>query len=324
MGNEQLSAPAAGPDATARAVPAAIAAAPDVTGFFHDATSSIAYLVADPVTRRAAVIDAVLDYEPRAGQLSSRFADRIAQTIAEGGLQVDWVLETHLHADHLSAGAYLRDRLGAPLGIGEHVREVQRALKPLFNLGEEVKGDGSQFDRLFADGDRFSVGNLEGEVLYTPGHTPACISYRFGDAVFLGDTLFMPDYGTARCDFPGGSARTLYRSILRLLSLPEGTRLFTAHDYMPNGRAVAWESTVGTQRRDNKHIGGGIDEEAFVRLREERDRTLDAPALIIPSLQVNMRGGRVPPAEANGIAYLKSPVNLPLTAAARAAAERKA
>jgi glyoxylase-like metal-dependent hydrolase (beta-lactamase superfamily II) len=319
MANEQLSAAADG-DAAARFQPAPDTARPEVTGFFHEGTSSVAYLVADSTTRRAAIVDAILDYEPRGGQLTCTFADRIVQAVAERGLHVEWVLETHLHADHLSAGAYLRERLGAPLGIGEHVREVQQALQRLYNAGEDFSPDGSQFDRLFADGDRLNIGAVEGEVLYTPGHTPACISYRFGDAVFLGDTLFMPDYGTARCDFPGGSARTLFRSIRRLLSLPDGTRLFTAHDYMPNGRPVAWESTVEAQRRGNKHVGGAADEDAFVRLREERDRQLDAPALIIPALQVNMRGGRLPPPESNGVAYLKSPVNLPLTAAARAAA----
>ncbi|MBX6324082.1 MAG: MBL fold metallo-hydrolase [Rhodospirillaceae bacterium] len=322
MGAQQPSGGAAGAAGAAlRAGPAPVGV-PEVTGFFHEATNSVAYLVVDPATRRAAVIDAVLDFEPRGGWMSHDFADRIFAAVAAGGLRVEWVLETHLHADHLSAGAYLRDRLGAALGIGEHVRAVQQVLKALYNLGDEFRPDGSQFDRLFADGERLRLGAIEGEVLFTPGHTPACVSYRFGDAVFLGDTLFMPDYGTARCDFPGGDARTLYRSIRRLLALPEGTRLFTAHDYMPDGRPPAWESTVAAQRA-NKHLAAAPDEDAFVHLRESRDLELDAPALIIQALQVNMRGGRLPPPESNGVVYLKSPVNLPLTAKARAAAGRE-
>lgn len=296
---------------------AAPVAAPEVTGFFHEPTSSIAYLVADPSTGAAVIIDAVLDYDQASGRISAGFADAMLAEVQRRDLRIEWVLETHLHADHLTAGHYVRRRLGVPLGIGAQVVQVQQTLKQLYNAGDSFAADGSDFDHLFADGEALQLGSIAGEVLYTPGHTPACISYRFGDAVFHGDTLFMPDYGSARCDFPNGSARTLYRSIQRLLSLPDETRLFTGHDYRPGGRPAAWQSTVAAQRSGNKHIAG-TDEEAFVQLREARDRELDAPGLIIPALQFNMRGGRLPPPEADGQVFLKIPIDLPLTAKARA------
>jgi glyoxylase-like metal-dependent hydrolase (beta-lactamase superfamily II) len=284
-------------------------ALPEVTGFFHGPTFSVTYLVADPATRRAALIDTVLDYDHKAGRTGTQTVDLVIAAVQERGLTLDWVLETHVHADHVSAGPYVQEKLGGRLGIGEHVCDVQRFFGKLFNAGPGFAADGSQFDRLFADGDRFAIGTLDARVLHTPGHTPACISYVIGDAVFIGDTLFMPDYGTARCDFPGGSARQLYRSIQRLLGLPDGTRMFTAHDYGPGGRPYAWESTVAAQKAGNKHVGGGVSEDDFVARREARDRELEAPNLILPALQVNMRGGHLPPAEENGIVYLKIPLN---------------
>lgn len=294
---------------TSKQPAAGATAVPEVTGFFHEPTFSISYLVADPVTKHAAIIDSVLDYDHKAGRTSTRFADTIIAAAEQRGLTVDWVLETHVHADHLSAGAYLRDRLGATLAIGENVTEVQRYWADLFNTGPGFTADGSQFDRLFTDGDEFAIGALQARVLYTPGHTPACVSYVIGDAAFVGDTIFMPDYGTARCDFPGGDARQLYRSIQRLLSLPDQTRLFMCHDYGPGGRPYAWETTVADQKARNKHVGGGVPEDAFVVQREARDRELEAPNLILPSLQVNIRGGRLPPPEDNGTIYLKIPLN---------------
>lgn len=284
-------------------------AKPDVTAFFHQPTFSVTYLVADPATRRAALIDTVLDYDHKAGRTSTASADAVIAAVRERGLTLDWVLETHVHADHLTAAPHVKRALGGALGIGARVCEVQAHFKKLFNVGPEFVPDGSQFDHLFADGETFRIGSLEAQVLATPGHTPACISYLIGDAVFVGDTLFMPDYGTARCDFPGGSARTLYRSIQRLLSLPESTRMFTAHDYGPDGRPYAWESSVGEQKARNKHVGGGTGEDDFVARREARDKELEAPNLILPALQVNMRAGQFPEPESNGIAYLKIPLN---------------
>jgi glyoxylase-like metal-dependent hydrolase (beta-lactamase superfamily II) len=284
-------------------------ARPEVTGFFHHPTFSVTYLVTDPATRRAALIDTVLDYDHKAGRISTEFMDGVIETVRAQGVAIDWVLETHVHADHLTAAPYVKEKLGGRIALGAHVTEIQSFFKKLFNAGSDFVADGGQFDHLFADGERFAIGDLEVEVLHTPGHTPACISYRIGDAVFVGDTLFMPDYGTARCDFPGGSARTLYRSIRRLLSLPPETRVFTAHDYGPDGRPYAWESSVAEQSAGNKHVGGGVGEDAFVLRREARDKELEAPNLILPALQVNMRGGRLPPAEDNGIVYLKIPLN---------------
>jgi glyoxylase-like metal-dependent hydrolase (beta-lactamase superfamily II) len=282
---------------------------PTVQAFFHEPTFTVSYLVIDPDSRQAAVVDPVLDFDPKSGRTSHRSADGILAAAAQSGIEIVWLLETHVHADHLSATAYLKEKTGAPTGIGAAVSEVQRYFKPVLN-GADLAPEGRLFDRLFADGDRIAVARLEARIMHTPGHTPACISYLVGDAVFVGDTLFMPDYGTARCDFPGGSASALYRSIRRLLSLPRETRIFLCHDYKAPGRDnFVWETTVGTQRSHNLHIHDGIDEAAFVAMREARDRTLEMPALIIPSIQVNMRAGQMPAADNNGTIYLRLPLN---------------
>ncbi|HWE20021.1 MAG TPA: MBL fold metallo-hydrolase [Hyphomicrobiaceae bacterium] len=283
---------------------------PTIQAFFDEPTNTVSYLVADVATRRAAVIDPVLDYDHRTGKASTTSADAILEAAAKGRLQIDWILETHAHADHLSGAPYIKLKTGAEVGIGEHIRDVQRIFRPVFNA-TDLKGDGSEFDRLFKDGERFTIGALEVEVLHVPGHTPADVAYNVGDAVFVGDTLFMPDYGTARADFPGGNARTLYRSIRRLLALPSDTRLFMCHDYKAPGRdRYAWETTVGEQRAQNAHVKDGVDEDAFVAMREARDATLAAPLLLLPSIQVNIRAGKLPPAEANGVHYIKIPVKL--------------
>lgn len=284
--------------------------APAIQAFFDEPTNTVSYLVSDPVTRRAAVIDPVLDYDHRTGKASVKSADAILEAAAAANLSIEWVLETHAHADHLSGAPYVKLKTGAKVGIGEHIREVQKIFRPVFNA-TDVSGDGSEFDHLFKDGDRFRLGSLEIEVLHVPGHTPADIAYKVGDAVFVGDTLFMPDYGTARADFPGGNATTLYRSIRRLLSLPLETRLFMCHDYKAPGRDhYAWETTVGEQRARNAHVKDGVDEGTFVAMREARDAKLQAPLLLLPSIQVNIRAGKLPPAEANGVHYLKIPVKL--------------
>ena len=284
-----------------------MSSAPAVTAFFDEATNSVSYLVADPATGAAAVIDPVLDFNPASGVISTASVDRILAAADEQGLSIDWVLETHVHADHLSGAAVIRERTGARVGIGRGVGEVQRAFAPLLGADDLEAGD---FDRLLADGERVQVGGLAVEVMATPGHTPACVSYRVGDAVFVGDTLFMPDYGTARCDFPGGDAATLYRSIQRLLSLPRETRLFLCHDYKAPGRdCYAWETTVGEEADRNVHLGGRSEQE-FAAMRRSRDSTLCAPRLLYPAIQVNIRGGRLPPAEADGSVYLKIPVTL--------------
>jgi len=283
---------------------------PHIQAFFDEATYSISYLVSDPATRRAAVIDPVLDYDHASGRASTQSADRMLQAAGDAGLSIEWVLETHAHADHLSAAPHVRRRTGAPVAIGEHIRDVQAIFRSVFNL-DDVSGDGSEFDRLLRDGETLSIGGLAVQVLHTPGHTPACASYRVGDAVFVGDTLFMPDYGTARADFPGGSARTLYRSIRRLLALPADTRLFMCHDYKAPGRDhYAWEATVARQRAGNIHVHEGVTESQFVAMREKRDATLDAPRLLLPAIQVNIRAGRLPRAESNGRHYLKIPISL--------------
>ncbi|WP_319773225.1 MBL fold metallo-hydrolase [Breoghania sp.] len=284
--------------------------APQIKAFFDEPTNTVSYLVWDPQTNKAAVIDPVLDYDHRSGKASTRSADVILAQAAELGLEIVWVLETHAHADHLSGAPYIKIKTGAKVAIGERIREVQKIFRPVFNA-EDVSGDGSEFDHLFKDGETFHIGDVEGEVIATPGHTPACISYRFGDAVFVGDTLFMPDFGTARADFPGGDARQLYRSIHRLLSLPGNTRLFMCHDYKAPGRdEYAWETTVEEERERNIHVGGGKSEDEYVAMREARDATLAAPNLLMPSIQVNMRAGKLPPAEVNGVSYLKVPVKL--------------
>ncbi|MFO1457158.1 MAG: MBL fold metallo-hydrolase [Steroidobacteraceae bacterium] len=284
-------------------------ASPKVTGLFDPETSTITYVVREPAGPACAVIDPVLDYDPKAARIRTRSMDALLAHLRDEGLELRWILETHVHADHLSSAARLREATGARVGIGARVTHTQRHFAPLFDLGDDFPVDGSQFDRLFTDGERFAVGALEFEVLDTPGHTPACVSYRCGDCVFVGDTVFMPDYGTARADFPGGDARTLHRSIRRLLALPPSTRLFTGHDYRPGGREARWESTVEQQRAANPLVNDTIDEDEFVRRRESRDRELGAPVLILPSLQVNIRGGRLPEPAANGIRYLKLPLD---------------
>jgi glyoxylase-like metal-dependent hydrolase (beta-lactamase superfamily II) len=283
---------------------------PLIEAFFDDPTNTISYLVADPVTGEAAVIDPVLDFDLASGKADVRSADRIVATAAERGWRIASVLETHAHADHLSAAPYIKAKTGAAIGIGEHIRDVQKIFRPVFSL-DDLKTDGSDFDRLFADGERFAVGSLEVEVLHVPGHTPADVAYLIGDAAFVGDTLFMPDYGTARADFPGGDARQLYRSIRRVLSLPDTTRLFLCHDYKAPGRDdYRWETSVGEQRRTSIHVHDGITEDEFVAMREARDATLAVPKLLLPAIQVNVRAGRFPEAEANGVRYLKIPVKV--------------
>jgi len=283
---------------------------PAIRAFFDEPTNTVSYLVADPDTKRAAVIDPVLDYDHGSGKASTKSADVILAAAAENGLTIEWVLETHAHADHLSGAPYIKLKTGAKVGIGEHIRDVQKIFRPVFNA-TDVKGDGSEFDRLFVDGERFRIGNLDVEVLHVPGHTPADIAYKIGDAVFVGDTLFMPDYGTARADFPGGDARKLYRSIKRLLALPPSTRLFMCHDYKAPGRDhYAWETTVAEERASNRHVMDGVGEDDFVAMREARDAKLAAPHLLMPSIQVNMRAGKLPPADENGVRYLKIPVKL--------------
>jgi glyoxylase-like metal-dependent hydrolase (beta-lactamase superfamily II) len=282
---------------------------PRIEAFFDEATFTVSYLVADPESRTAAIIDPVLDYDPKSGRTSAKSADAILAAAKRGDLRVVWILETHAHADHLSAAAYLRQKTGAKIVIGEHITTVQKKFGPIFNL-ESPGGEGAEFDRLVKDGDKLQLGALEVEVLHTPGHTPACVSYKIADALFVGDTLFMPDYGTARADFPGGDARTLYRSIKRILSLPPETRLFMCHDYKAPGRdAYAWQTTVAEERARNVHVRDGVSEDAFVAMRTARDKTLAMPVLILPSIQVNIHAGQLPAPEANGIAYLKVPLN---------------
>ncbi|PHQ69506.1 MAG: MBL fold metallo-hydrolase [Sneathiella sp.] len=282
---------------------------PTVKAFFHEPTFTVSYVVSDTASGKSIIIDSVLDFDGMSGRTTTTAADEIIAYVQSQKLAVQWILETHVHADHLTAAPYLQQQLGGTIGIGDAVSSVQSVFKAVFNLGDEMKTDGSQFQRLFHDGDNIEVGNLTLEVLSTPGHTPACVMYKIGDAVFVGDTLFMPDFGTARCDFPGGNARELYASIRKILSYPPETRLFMCHDYGPNGRDYAWETTVAEQRATNIHIHDGIDEDAFVKLREGRDANLSMPMLIIPAVQINMRAGNLPEAEDNGVSYLKTPVN---------------
>jgi glyoxylase-like metal-dependent hydrolase (beta-lactamase superfamily II) len=282
---------------------------PDVKAFFDTATNTVSYVLRDPAGQAAAIIDSVLDYDPAAGRTSTASAQAIVDWVRAEGLRIEWILETHVHADHLSAAPWLQEQLGGRIGIGARITVVQDTFGKIFNEGTEFQRDGSQFDRLFAEGDSFMVGQLRGEVLATPGHTPACMTYVIGDAAFVGDTLFMPDAGTARCDFPGGSAEVLYASIQKILALPDDTRIFVCHDYKAPGREnFAWATTVAEEKARNIHIAGR-DRDDFVALRQARDRTLGMPRLILPSLQVNMRGGRMPPPEDNGTSYLKVPLN---------------
>jgi glyoxylase-like metal-dependent hydrolase (beta-lactamase superfamily II) len=284
---------------------------PEVEAFFDKTTFTVSYVVSDPASQHCAIIDPVLDYDPAAGRIRHAAADRILEFVRSRRLQVDWLLETHVHADHLSAAHYLKEQLGGRIAIGEQVKLVQSIFKELFNVESEFATDGSQFDHLFTDEEMFSIGELQGKVLHTPGHTPACLAYLISDVAFVGDTLFMPDYGTARTDFPGGDARILYRSIQRILSLPDTTRLFLCHDYKaPMRDEYCWETTVAEQRRNNIHIHDGISEADFVTLRKTRDAASDVPRLLLPSVQVNMRAGELPPPEANGKRYLKIPINV--------------
>ena len=282
---------------------------PEIHAFFDTTTNTISYIVHDPESLHCAIIDSVMDIDYAAGQISYIHADHLIRFITQKGWQLDWLIETHVHADHLSAAPYIQSQLGGKLGIGEGIKTVQSVFGKIFNESTDFKRDGSQFDCLFKDGDTYKIGSLEVTAIHTPGHTPACMTHLIGDAAFVGDTLFMPDGGTARADFPGGDARALYRSIHRILSLPDETRLFMCHDYGPNGRDFIWQTTVQEQRRMNIHVRDGITEDEFVDLRQKRDAGLDMPDLLIPSIQVNMRAGHFPEAEANGSIYLKVPIS---------------
>jgi glyoxylase-like metal-dependent hydrolase (beta-lactamase superfamily II) len=280
-----------------------------IQAFFDPRTFTVTYVVADPATRRAAVVDPVLDYDFKSGRTSTASADRVVAWVREQNLQLDWILETHAHADHLSAARHIQQQLGGRIAIGEHIREVQATFKKLFNLERGFLPDGSQFEHLFRDGEVFRIGGLEAKALHVPGHTPADMAYLVGDAVFVGDTMFMPDVGTARADFPGGDARQLYRSMRRLLELPPQTAIYVCHDYPPATRKPQWKTTVAEQRASNIHVRDGVSEDEFVKMRQARDATLEMPTLILPSIQVNVRGGRLPPPDDNGIAYLRIPIN---------------
>jgi glyoxylase-like metal-dependent hydrolase (beta-lactamase superfamily II) len=281
---------------------------PIIRAFFDEPTNTVSYIVADPATKQAAVIDPVLDYDHNAGQVDIRSIDAMLRAAQEQGYTIVWTLETHAHADHLSGSPYIKAKTGAKIGIGEHIKDVQRIFRPVFDAAD-LKADGSDFDHLFKDGERFKIGELDAEVIYTPGHTPADITYKIEDAAFVGDTLFMPDNGTARADFPGGDARELYRSIRKLMALPPETRLFMCHDYKAPGRdTYAWETTVHEERENNVHVKDGVSEGAFVAMRTARDATLSAPRLLLPSIQVNKRAGKFPPAHSNGVRYLTIPV----------------
>ena len=283
---------------------------PEVHAFFDNATNTVSYVLREPEGRACAIVDSVLDYDPAAGRTDTASADRIIAYVQDNGLRVEWILETHVHADHLSAAPYIQERVGGKIGIGDRITVVQDTFGKIFNEGTEFQRDGSQFDALFKEGDSFHVGQLRGDVLHTPGHTPACLTYVIGDAAFVGDTLFMPDFGTARCDFPGGSSETLFRSIQKILALPDATRVFVGHDYKAPGRdQYAWETTVGEQKALNVHIGQGRSIEEFTKMRDARDKTLGMPRLILPSLQVNMRAGHMPPPDEKGNVFLKVPVN---------------
>jgi glyoxylase-like metal-dependent hydrolase (beta-lactamase superfamily II) len=283
---------------------------PDVRGFFDPDTFTVSYVVIDPATNKAAIIDSVLDFDPASGRTKTNSADLLIAYVKERQASVEWLLETHVHADHLSAAPYLKEKLGGRLGIGFEIVTVQNVFGKVFNAGSDFSRDGRQFDHLFKGDEIFEIGSVQARAMHTPGHTPACMTYLIGDAGFVGDTLFMPDYGTARCDFPGGNARILYQSIQKIFALPDETRLFMCHDYLPAGRtAYCWETTVGAEKRSNIHVGAGKSEADFVAMREARDAKLDMPRLILPSVQVNMRAGHLPPPEGNGVSYLKLPIN---------------
>ena len=283
---------------------------PTVQGFFDDTTNTISYVVWDPATEKAAVIDALLDFDQASGRTKTDSADRLIAFVREKGLEVEWVIDTHVHADHLTATPYVREQLGGQTGIGEHIATVQKVFGEIFNEGQAFHTDGSQFDHLFKDGETYRLGSIDAKAIHTPGHTPACMSHVIGDAVFVGDTIFMPDFGTARCDFPGGDAGTLYDSIQKLFALPDETRIFLCHDYKAPGRDdYVWETTIGEEKHSNKHVKQGTSREDFVKMRTERDATLSMPKLILPSVQINMRAGEMPPAEPNGKIYMKLPIN---------------
>ena len=282
--------------------------APKVKAFFDNDSNTVSYVVTDPATKKAAIIDSVMDFDYASGTISYDHADMIIEYVTTQKLDVEWLIETHVHADHLSAAPYIQQKLGGKLGISDRISEVQKVFGKVFNAGTEFERNGSQFDQLFADGDWYKIGELDGVAIATPGHTPACMVHLIGDAVFVGDTLFMPDGGTARADFPGGDARTLYQSIQKILALPDETRMFVCHDYAPNGREFLWETTVGAQRANNIHVGNNASEDGFVEMREKRDASLAMPRLIMPSIQVNMRAGHMPAAEENGATYLKVPI----------------
>ena len=281
---------------------------PEVKAFFDHDSNTVSYVVTDPVTKKAAIMDSVLDFDYASGTISYNNAEMIIDYVTTQNLNVEWLIETHVHADHLSAAPYIQQKLGGKIGISDQIIRVQTVFGKLFNAGTEFERDGSQFDQLFADGDQYKIGELDGVAIATPGHTPACMVHLIGDAVFVGDTLFMPDGGTARADFPGGDARTLYQSIQKILALPDETRMFVCHDYAPNGREFLWETTVGVQRANNIHVGNNASEDSFVEMREKRDASLAMPRLIMPSIQVNMRAGHMPDAEENGATYLKVPI----------------
>jgi glyoxylase-like metal-dependent hydrolase (beta-lactamase superfamily II) len=282
---------------------------PTVQSFFEPVTCTVSYVVYEAPGSACAIVDSVLDYDPKSGRTSTEAADRLIAFVRDKQLKVEWILETHAHADHLSAAPYLKRLLGGKIAIGERIKTVQQVFHKIFNLEPGFRLDGSQFDHLFAENEEFRIGNLSAQVLYVPGHTPADSAYRIGDTVFVGDTLFMPDIGTARCDFPGGDAHKMYRSVRKLLSLPDDTRLFMCHDYPPEGREPVWETTVARQRAANIHVHDGISEQAFVEMRNARDATLAMPTLILPAIQINIRAGDLPPAEENGVHYLKIPLN---------------
>ncbi|WP_018147763.1 MBL fold metallo-hydrolase [Henriciella marina] len=283
---------------------------PEVKAFFDEATNTISYVVWDSTTNQAAIVDSLLDFDQASGRTMTKSADLMIAFVKEAGLKVDWIIDTHVHADHLTAAPYIKSQLGGRTGIGEHIATVQKVFGEIFNEGQEFHTDGSQFDHLFKDGETYEVGNIDARAIHTPGHTPACMSHLIGDALFVGDTIFMPDFGTARCDFPGGDAGTLYDSIQKLFALPDETRVFLCHDYKAPGRdEYVWETTIAEEKAHNKHVHTGISKEEFVKMRTERDATLEMPKLILPSVQINMRAGQMPPAEENGKRYMKIPIN---------------
>lgn len=283
---------------------------PEVKAFFDEATNTISYVVWDSTTNQAAIVDSLLDFDQASGRTMTKSADLMIAFVNEAGLKVDWIIDTHVHADHLTAAPYIKSQLGGRTGIGEHIATVQKVFGEIFNEGQEFHTDGSQFDHLFKDGETYKVGNIDARAIHTPGHTPACMSHLIGDALFVGDTIFMPDFGTARCDFPGGDAGTLYDSIQKLFALPDETRVFLCHDYKAPGRdEYVWETTIAEEKAHNKHVHAGISKEEFVKMRTERDATLEMPKLILPSVQINMRAGQMPPAEENGKRYMKIPIN---------------